>query len=286
MDQMIESLNKDWQSLVTFSPRIIAAAAVLTGFFFLGKYFSKLLVAVIRRASVKEIHEAFFRALTLTVAMFFGLVIALNILGLERIAVSILAGGGVTAVILGFAFREIGENFLAGIFLAFSRPFKIGDLIKSEDIEGYVREIELRYTHLRTEDGKDVYVPSSQLFSRPVTNYTRDGLRRISFTVGIDYANDAAAACALLAKTIPGVDGVLKQPEPQVYILALAPQYVELQAFFWIDVFAKSSPLLRIQTQVLDECRKALLEGAYTVSADTTSNIALSGRLDSGARNG
>jgi small-conductance mechanosensitive channel len=61
--------------------------------------------------------------------------VALNILGLERVAVSVLAGGGVTAVVLGFAFREIGENFLAGIFLAFSSPFKTGDLIRTEDIE-------------------------------------------------------------------------------------------------------------------------------------------------------
>jgi small-conductance mechanosensitive channel len=249
MDQLAETFRGDLQALVAFGPRMIAAVLVLIAFYYLGKYFGKLVIAVVRRASVREIHEAFIRA-----------------------------GGGVTAVVLGFAFREIGENFLAGTFLAFSRPFKIGDLIRSEDIEGYVKEIELRYTHLRTEDGKDVYVPSSQLFARPVINYTQDGLRRISFSVGIDYSNDSAAACALLQSTLRQVPGVLAKPAPSVYILALAPQYVELEAFFWIDVFESSGRILAIQTEALDRCRQALLEESYVVSADTTANIALSGR--------
>ena len=277
MDQLIDILRSDWQALVAISPRIIASVIILFAFYYLGKYFAKLIITVVRRASVKKIHEAFFRAVTITLSLFFGLVIAFNILGLEKLAVSILAGGGVTAVVLGFAFREIGENFLAGIFLAFSRPFKIGDLIKSEDIEGYVKEIELRYTHLRTEDGKDVYVPSSQLFGKPVINFTKDGLRRISFTVGIDYSNDSSRACALLENTLLGVPGVLEEPKASVYILSLSPQYVELQAFFWIDVFNSSSHILAIQTEVLDRCRKALLQEGYIVSAETTSNIAIKG---------
>lgn len=275
MDRLIEQIVEDWQAFVSLAPRIIATLIVLVAFYFLGSYLAKLVIVLLRRASVREVHEAFFRALTITIALFFGLVIALNILGLEKLAVSILAGGGVTAIVLGFAFREIGENFLAGIFLAFSRPFKIGDLIRTEEIEGYVKEIELRYTHLRTEDGRDVFVPSSQLFSRPVTNFTKDGLRRINFSVGIDYSNDALDACILLRNTTETVPGVLKEPKPTAYISALSPEYVELEVFFWIDVFQKSKEVLKVQTDVMNRCRKALLEEAYTVSADTTSNIAI-----------
>jgi small conductance mechanosensitive channel len=269
MDQIIESGAEDWQVFISFAPRLVVALAALIVFYLLGSYLSKFVLAVLRRASAREIHENFFRVLTITVALFVGLVVALNILGLEKVAVSVLAGGGVTAIVLGFAFREIGENFLAGIFLAFSRPFKLGDLIRTEDIEGYVREIELRYTHLRTEDGRDVYVPSSQLFGRPVTNFTRDGL------VGIDYANDARKACELLRDTTGAVADVLGEPKPAAFIQALAAQYVELQVFFWIDVFDKTRDILSVQTEVMNACRQALLDQGYTVSAETTSNIAL-----------
>jgi small-conductance mechanosensitive channel len=194
---------------------------------------------------------------------------------LENLAISVLAGGGVTAIILGFAFREIGENFLAGMFLAFSRPFKVDDAIKSEDIEGTVKNIELRYTHLRTGDGRDIYVPSAQLFNKPLTNFTKDGLRRISFTIGLDYSNDAKDACALLQKTMEKATGVLEDPRPRAYISSLLPEYVEIELFFWVDVFDGSVDILSLRTDIMDGCRRALLEGDYVLSADTTANIAI-----------
>jgi len=275
MEQVINLIIEDWHKFIAFSPRMITAVIVLIIFYFVGKYFAKIITAVLRRASLRDIHETFFKTLTISLALFFGLIIALNIVGLEKIAVSVLAGGGVTAIVLGFAFREIGENFLAGIFLAFSRPFKIGDTIKTEDIEGKVQDIELRYTHLRIDDGRDIYVPSSQLFSKPVTNFTKDGLLRISFSVGIDYSNDSKSACILLQKTAEDVTGVLKEPRPGSFILSLSPQYVEIQVFYWVDVFDQATNILAVKTDVMDECRKALLKEAYIVSSETTANIAI-----------
>lgn len=254
------------------------ALLVLLFFYVSGKYLARLLLTIIRRTPLRKLHESFFGTLTVLASLFFGLIIALNILGLEGLAVSVLAGGGVTAVVLGFAFREIGENFLAGIFLAFSSPFKTGDMIRTEDIEGKVVSIDLRNTHLRTEDGKDVFVPSSQLFIRPVTNYTRDGLRRFSFTVGIDYANDARAACLLLKKATDEVSGVLSNPTPGVFIQDLDTNFVVLKIYFWINTFAKNTGELPIRTEVMDSCRRALLDNGITVSSETTSNIRVTNR--------
>lgn len=279
MEKILDLIAEDWYRLAALAPRLLIALVVLLVAYFVGKYLARLVAAVLRKAALHEIHEAFFRTLTISIALFLGLVMALNILGLERVAVSILAGGGITAVVLGFAFREIGENFLAGIFLAFSRPFRRGDLIRTEDIEGEVRDVELRYTHLRTEDGRDVYVPSSQLFSRPLTNYTRDGLRRFSFTVGIDYSNDARAACELLARTARGIDGVLGEPAVDAFIFSLAPHYVEIQVHFWLDVLAGPADVSRIHTEVMDACRIALLEGGYKLSSETATNIALASNV-------
>lgn len=273
MEKIVNLIREDWLNFVAFAPRIIIAATVLVVSYLLGKYIAMLVAAVLRQTSQREFHESFFRIVIVTLALFLGLIVSLNILGLEKLAISILAGGGVTAIVLGFAFREIGENFLAGIFLAFSRPFKTGDAIRTEEIEGKVQDIELRYTHLRTDDGRDIYVPSSQLFNKPVTNFTKDGLRRISFTVGIDYSNDSKAACVLLQKTVEAVDGVLKQPKPGAYILDLSPQYVDIQVFFWVDVFDKTVNVLGVQTDVMDSCRKALLKQEYIQCSDKTANI-------------
>ena len=275
MESVYQNLYAEWMKFVAYSPRIAAAVVVLLLSYYVGKYFSRVVILSLRRTTLRELHQTFFRVLSIALVVFFGLVVALNILNLQKVAVSMMAGGGLTAVVLGFAFRDIGENFLAGLFLAFSRPFKPGDIIKTEDTEGEVRTIELRYTHIRTEDGRDVFVPSSQLFNRPVTNFTRDGLRRISFNVGIDYSNDSMAATDLLAQTAQGIGGVLKEPAANAFISSLAPQYVEITVFFWVDFFDKSVSLLKVRNQLMDKCRSALLQHGYIVSSETTSNIAI-----------
>lgn len=273
MDAFISLISNTAQMWWSKLPEIIAAIVVLWVARKLGQYVARTLAALFQRRGAREIHESFFNIITTSVFMFLGSILALQILGLEKLAMSLLAGGGVTAVVLGFAFREIGENFLAGIFLAFSRPFKAGDAIKSEDFEGKVTDIALRYTHLRTDDGRDVYIPSSQLFNRPVTNFTKDGLRQVSFTVGIDYHDDAAAACLLLESCIQNTPGVLVTPQSGAYILALASQTVDLECFYWIDVFDKTRKGYQIRTQVMDRCRSLLLANGYTVSADTSTNV-------------
>ena len=250
MDHILNTLNEEWMKLISYSPRILAATIILIISYYLGTYFSKIVILALKRTSLSNLHQTFIKFISTFLVFFFGLIVALNILNLEAVAVSLLAGGGITAVVLGFAFREIGENFLAGLFLALSRPFNIDDFIKTEDIEGEVRDIQLRYTHLRTDDGRDVYVPSSQLFNKAVTNFTKDGLRRISFSVGIDYTNDSLAATKLLAEAIKNIKGVLHEPPSNAYILSLAPQYVEIMVYFWVDYFNKSDPVLDIRNQV------------------------------------
>jgi small-conductance mechanosensitive channel len=275
MEQVTQLILEDWYRFIAYAPRIIMAVTVLIVSYFTGRYSAKSVITLLRRASIRDIHENFIKTLTISLALFIGLIVGLNIVGLETIAVSVIAGGGVTAIVIGFAFREIGENFLAGTFLAFSRPFKIGDRIRTEDIEGKVQEIELRSTHLRTDDGRDIYVPSSQLFTRPVTNFTKDGLLRISFSVGIDYSNDSKSACGLLQKTVEEVNGVLKEPGPGSFILNLSPQYVEIQVFYWVDMFDEKTRVNSVKTDVMDACRNALLTEGYVVSSETTANIAI-----------
>ena len=281
MENLTQLSTQSLESLLLFLPRLAGACVILLGAFYLGRMLARAVGLILSKISGLQIHDTFFRSLIRLVVFYFGIVLALNVVGLETLALSILAGGGVTAIVLGFAFREIGENFLAGIFLAFSRPFNVGDLINSEGLEGKVKSISLRFTHLRAVDGRDIYVPSSQLFSRPVINYTRDGLRRFTFNVGIDYANDAKAACYLLEDVVGKVAGVPEEPSVGATINALEPGYVELSVSYWQNVFDEAVDGKQLRINVIDSCRKALLENNYTVSADTTSNVAVSGRIES-----
>jgi small-conductance mechanosensitive channel len=217
-------------------------------------------------------HE-FFRKMVSGLGIFLSIVIFLNLIGYSALAASLVAGGGLTAVMLGFAFKDIGENFLAGFFLAFSRPFNTDDVIETENIIGLVKSIQLRQTHIRTADGCDVFVPSSQLFTKPLRNYTLDGLRRGSFTVGIDYHDDSEKALELILKAVSETKGVLKRPAPSTSMKGFDPSFVEIQAFFWISSKDQELNLGVVRTRAMEQARRTLIENGFTFSSNMSTAI-------------
>ncbi len=98
--------------------------------------------------------------MTKSVLIIVGVIIAFHAMGFKGIAGGMPAGAGIGAIVIGFAFMEIGENFLAGIKLVFDRPFNIGDTVMINNNMGYVVSLKFRTTHLKSLDGKDVYVPN------------------------------------------------------------------------------------------------------------------------------
>jgi len=204
-----------------------------------------------------------------------GLVLGLQILGLTAVATSLLATGGLVAVILGFAFREIGENLLAGLFLGISRPFEVGDLIESSGHVGKVREIVLRQVWIRSADGRDIFIPSAQIFRNVLVNYTRDRLRRAEFVVGIDYADPVEDARRLLLAETKTIEGVLADPPPTVRLSEFASQYCELQVLFWVDT-EEGPGLSEVRSAVMGGCLRALRSHGYTLSSDVSTSVTLS----------
>lgn len=269
-------LSDQWAAAARLAPQLATAVLVLALFFVAGRLAGSAFMRVAARREAAGTYQRFVRGTIVWTVRLVGVALALDILGLERFFAGLLAGGGMTAIVLGFAFREIGENLLAGLFLAFSRPFRLGDLIRSAELEGTVRNIDLRSTHVRSIDGRDIYIPNSQIFNRPLTNYTRDGLRRPAFTFGIDYRDDAEAARLAVAEAVRGVEGVLADPPVEVALSALGPSYVELEATFWISTFDQDTDIVRIRSRAMDATRRVLLAGGFTVSAEVTTPLAMS----------
>ncbi len=277
MDATLRSLDFDLAELQAHAVRFVIAVLVLVAAWLIGRGLARGLTIVLDKGKLAAAHKRFFHTLTVWSAVLVGTVAALSIVGLGEVAAGILAGGSVTAIVIGFAFKEIGENLLAGLFLAFNCPFEVGNLIKTGSFEGTVRAIELRYTHIRTADGRDVYVPNSQIFNQPLENYTRDGLRRLHVGFGIDHANDPLAARELLAEKTRAVAGVLADPAPGVGIDQFSPGLTELGVYFWVDVFDAERGLGDIKAELIDTCRRALLDGGYTLSSSVTTPIEIVG---------
>ena len=275
MDALQNNFNNAWQDVANLAPRLVAALIVLFVCIWIGRLLGRVTARLLAEKREAKVYVRFLQQLATWLLGLLGLILALNILGLGNIAMSLLAGGGMAAVVFGFAFREIGENFLAGFFLTFSRAFEVGDVIESESLVGEVKNIELRHVHIRTPDGCDIFIPSTQIFKSPLLNYTRDGLRRPSFVVGIDYADDPEKGRALLLEAVKASAGVLNEPRPNVMMSALLPLYVELQVNFWVDTFDKSHNMIEIKNTVMDRCCLALKDAGFTFSSNCSSNINL-----------
>ena len=275
MEALIDSLRSDWQAVVRLIPRVIVALLILVVLVMVGRLVGRIVVKLLEKGKLTRTHQSFFKHLVTWAFALLGVIIGLNLMGLQTVAAGLMAGGGVTAVVLGFAFRQIGENFLAGFFLAFSRPFEVGDLIQSREFMGAVRGIELRSTHIRTGDGRDVYIPSSQIFNEPLVNFTRDGLRRLAFVVGVDYADETEHARRVLVEAVQAVEHVLQDPAPGVSVSALLSQYQELEVSFWIDVFKPGVEIPLVRSSAMESCRRSLKASGFTLSADVTTSVLL-----------
>lgn len=196
--------------------------------------------------------------------------ITLYLLGLSSFTNKLLAGAGLLTFVIGFALKDIGENFLAGIILAFKSPFRLDDLIEVNGIIGHVQDISIRETLIKTPDGKDVFLPNSIILKNPLYNYTLDGFLRYEFTVGIAYENDPTAAIKLILETINNVDGVLKgDRKTNISISELATNTINIKVMFWIDTFktTRRSVHNSIRSQVMNDVVAVLITNGFSLPA-------------------
>jgi len=273
MEFVIESLRADWQSFLGFSPRLIYAIVLLGVFWIAGSISGRVIGHVLQRSQRARASMGFIQRLVTWILRFAGVLMALGVMGFQGIAASILATGGILAIVLGFAFKEIGENLLAGIFLVFSRPFEMGDLIRTGGLTGTVKALDIRSVHIRTADACDVYVPNAQIFSQELYNYTRDGLRRPDFTIGVAYDDEPEKVIALLESATRGVTDVLTEPQAFVTIQAFSASYIEYHVFFYLDVSQSKRNIVELTNDVMMSCWRALREAGMTFSTDVSTAL-------------
>ncbi|NND45534.1 MAG: mechanosensitive ion channel family protein [Xanthomonadales bacterium] len=273
MDYVTETLLSDWQAFLAFSPRLFYALLLLVLFWLIGNGAARLVARVLGRSAKLRPNIRFVRRMTNWTIRVTGFLLALGIMGFTGVAASLLATGGVVAIVLGFAFREIGENLLAGLFLTFSRPFEIGDWIHTGDITGTVKTIDLRSVHIRTADACDVFVPNAQIFREALYNYTRDGLRRPAFRIGVAYHDDPDAVMRQLAAAVEAVPNVLREPEPVISIDAFADSHIVYCVHFWMNTRSSTRDLVALSNDVRLACWRALSSAGMTFSTDVTTAL-------------
>jgi len=168
----------------------------------------------------------------------------------------LIAGLGITSVAIGFAFKDVLQNFFAGILILWRRPFVVGDQIKTKDYEGTVEEINIRSTMLKTYDGERAVLPNGDVYTNAILVRTAYDRRRIRFTVGIGYPDSIEEARETIHGVLKETEGVTDDPGPWVYVSELAPSSVNFTVYFWTN--SQQANVLKVSDRVATGIKLAL----------------------------
>lgn len=195
---------------------------------------SKLLTVQLRRAFKEKMNKEQIEIMAKVIYYGFLIIAVLWILptiGFEPSG--LMVAGGIVALAIGFASQSIIANLISGLFLMGERPVKIGDLIEISGNLGYVEDIHIISTSIRTLEGNFVRIPNETVFTSSITNYTSNPVRRFEYTVGINYADDADKAMQVIRDLIKEHPLALVNPSPQVYVESLSDSSVDIIVRIW-----------------------------------------------------
>lgn len=186
-----ETLHALLQEFVHFGIKVVAALVL----YFIGaciiKRIKRLLASVFVRRNTDKALATFvssFVSIMLTVIL---IVITISTLGINTTSLAaLLAAGGMA---IGMALSGTVQNFAGGILIIVFKPFKAGDFIETQGFSGTVTEVTICNTILATTDNRVVILPNSSISSGTVNNYSRNPLRRVEWTVNVEYGSDAEA---------------------------------------------------------------------------------------------
>lgn len=208
--------------------------AVVT--YFVGKALislvNRMLSGMMERRNVDPAIQSFTKSLANILLMILLVISVVSALGVNTTSfTALLASGGVA---VGMALSGNLQNLAGGIVILLFRPFKVGDYIEAQGTGGTVGEIQIFHTILTTPDNKKIYLPNGALSSGNITNYSKEPLRRVDFTVAVEYGEDIDKVRKALKDILDKDERVLQEPAPVIVLGALADSSVNITVRVWV----------------------------------------------------
>ena len=195
---------------------------------------------------------------------FFGIMIAAIILFPGLTPSSLVAGLGLGGVAIGFAFKDVFENFLAGIIILFRAKMRIGDHIECEGIEGQIEDILVRETHIRRTDGQLTIAPNAMLSKNPLRIVTDLDERRVTIICGVAYGEDVDEARAVIKRAVEGCDTVIRPRRPvQIFAREFNSSSIDFEVTWWTG--SKPVDERRSRDEVVAAVKRALDEAGIEI---------------------
>ncbi len=173
----------------------------------------------------------------------------------------LLVAGGIAGIIIGFASQRIVGNMISGLFLLIERPVRIGSDVNVEGYGGFVEDINVFSTIIRTYDGVFVRLPNEKVFMANIINNVEHKARRVDFSIGIDYESDTEKALQVINEIVHQNALVLVFPTPEVYVDKLSESSVDIAVRLW----SANETWWTMKKNILVEIYEALLEKGIVI---------------------
>ncbi len=248
-------------NVITSVPQWIMAMVITILSFFMASVVKRIVVYRVTNSSKysysKEVILLIDRAVYFGIILF-GLIAAFGIIGINIVTLLGALGLG-----LGFAFKDLFSNFIAGVVILTQKKFMIGDKIRINGIYGKIIEIETRTTQVQDFNGSVHIIPNAQLITSVVENITKNSFRRIIIPVGVHYSTPLPQAVKLALNSLKKHDQIVAKPETKVVVTEFGENAIILQIRFWIE---STLGLASIRSKVMQDLKKDFDAAGISIS--------------------
>jgi small conductance mechanosensitive channel len=214
--QVVKKIDSWVLTAAQMLPNLLVAIIVLVLFWLAAMVAGRLVKRMVLRFSPYSHVARLIADISRLAVIAIGIILALSAMSLDRAVASMLAGVGIVSLAIGFASKDIASDYLAGLMIHFTHPYRTGDLIESANFFGYVDLLQLRVTICRTQQGQRVIIPNSKIISDELINFTTLGMRRVDLSIAIDWAEDLARVESLGIQAVESLQEPWRNPERQV----------------------------------------------------------------------
>lgn len=258
LDILVDRINEMVAGFVRMLPQLGIALLVVLITWLIAKAARRVLDGVLRRAELRRTLINLFETVLGVMVWMIGLLVAATIIFPGVTPANLLALLGLGSVAIGFAFKDIFENFLAGILIMLRKKVNIGDVIECEAVEGRVEQITLRDTYLRHLSNELVLVPNAYLFKNPLKILTDEPLRRHEVEVGVAYDVDLDKASQVIAGAVTGIEIVDLERPVEVFAKEFGDNSINFLVRWWagstpVQAHASRDKVVRAIKRALDE---------------------------------
>ena len=267
---ILEKLDTWVDGFIRLIPNILVGIVVFIIFLFIARFVARQLRRVLAandRENLGDVAGGFVKYLIYGM----GLLLALTVIIPTLNPGDLIAGLGVSSVAIGFAFKDILQNWLAGLLILLRQPFEIGDQIVVNGFEGTVERIETRATIIRQYNNQQVVIPNSEIYTNSVKVNTANDLTRSQYDIGIGYGDDINRAKEVLKDAVTKLEGVDNERGVEVLPWDLAASWVTLRVRWWTD--SPRADVVRIYAEVIQTIKTALDEAHIDMPNETIINL-------------